>query len=215
VDILSDGEHIRAGSAGVGLGAGGACLGILLQTAGSFQGLQGGLQFLVSPGGLGVRDGGSGLGAASAGVGVGQLRADLRRIEPGGFGAGVPGQRGGLPQYGIQPGQGIAVRPCRQAVRLRGHGARVSAAGAAGAGGVVVGAGARIAAVLPRPAMAGLLDRGAAAGPTAVSHQVTGLAGGQHGLIGHRHRDPLLSFLFRERKRKGMRGQESKGGYGR
>ena len=129
-----------------------------------------------------------------AGVGISELRADMSRVEQRGVGAGVPGQRGALPQQGLQPGQRVTVRPCRQAVCLGGHGAVVRAAGAGGAGGVVVSAGARVAAVLARPAVAGLGDGGAAAGPAAVQHLVTGLAGSMiGGLIGH-HDDPFLSF---------------------
>jgi hypothetical protein len=58
--------------------------------------------------------------------------------------------------------------------------------------------GARIAAVLPRSAVADLLDWGAAAGSAAVTHQVTGLAGG---LIGY-HCDPFLSFLLTGNEKK-------------
>jgi len=182
-------RRVGAGAGGccLSLGAAGACFGGLLQAAGGFQGFEGGLQFLVSFGGLGVRDDGCCLGATTACVGVGQLRADLCRVEPGGFGAGVPGQRGALPQDSLQPGQRVTIRPRHQGIRLG-----VRAAGAAGAGLVVVEAGACIAAVLPRPAMAGLGDRGAAAGPAAVSHQVTGLGGG---LFSY-HCDPFLSFLL-------------------
>jgi hypothetical protein len=49
---------------GTGFGMAGACLGRLLQPAGSVEGLDGGLQFLAGFGGLGVRDDGSCLGAA-------------------------------------------------------------------------------------------------------------------------------------------------------
>ena len=179
---------------GAGFGMAGACPGRLLQAAGGVEGLEGGLQFLAGFGGLGVRDDGGCLGTAPAGVGISELRADMRRVEQRGFSAGVPGQRGGLPQQGLQPGQRVTVRSCRQALCLGGHGAGVRAAGAGGAGGVVVSASARIAAVLPRPAVAGLGNGGAAARPAAVQHLVTGLPGSMSGgLIGH-HDDPFLSF---------------------
>ena len=167
---------VCAGGCSLSLGLPGVCLGGLLQAAGGFQGFQGGLQFLVGFGGLGVRDDGSCLSAAAAGVAVGQLRADLGRVEPGGLSAGVPGQRGGLPEQGFQPGQRVTIWPCRQ------EGCHAGRVRAAGAGSIVVGAGARIAAVLPGPAVASCRDRGAAAGAAAVPHQVTGLPGG---LIGY------------------------------
>ena len=191
-------RRVGAGAGGccLSLGLPGACLGGLLQVAGGFQGFQGGVQFLVSLGGLGVRDGGGCLSATAAGVGVGQLRADLCRVEPGSFGAGVPGQRGAVAQDSLQPGQRVFAWPGHQAVRLSGRDAVIRAAGAAGAGRVVVSAGARIAAVLPRPAVAGRRDRGAAAGPAAVTHQVTGLAGDQAGGMFRCHCDPFLSFLL-------------------
>jgi len=87
---------------GTGFGMAGACLGRLLQPAGSVEGLDGGLQFLAGFGGLGVRDDGSCLGAAPAGVRVSELRADMRRVEQHGFSAGVPGQRGAVAQQGLQ-----------------------------------------------------------------------------------------------------------------
>jgi len=191
-------RRVGAGAGGccLSLGLPGACLGGLLQVAGGFQGFHGGVQFLVSLGGLGVRDGGGCLSATAAGVGVGQLRADLCRVEPGSFGAGVPGRRGAVAQDSLQPGQRVFAWPGHQAVRLSGRDAVIRAAGAAGAGRVVVSAGARIAAVLSRPAVAGRRDRGAAAGPAAVTHQVTGLAGDQAGGMFSCHCDPFLSFLL-------------------
>ncbi len=203
-------RRVSAGAGGccLSLGLPGACLGGLLQVAGGFQGFQGGVQFLVSLGGLGMRDGGGCLSATAAGVGVGQLRADLCPVSQGSFGAGEPGQRGAVAQDSLQPGQRVFAWPGRPAVRLGGRDAVIRAAGAAGAGRVVVSAGARIAAVLPRQAVAGRQDRGAAAGPAAVTHQVTGLAGDQAGACSVV--TVILFFLFfsrgNERKRDEIRG---------